>query len=54
MEDKDDPYKAENLFFQHKSKAVVNKNYLLLDNQSTVNQVAHPSLLKHVRKLDKQ
>ena len=27
-----------------------NKNYLLLDNQSTVNQVANPNLLKNIRK----
>jgi hypothetical protein len=32
---------------------VVNKNFLLLDNQSTVNQIANPSLLKNIRKLSK-
>jgi hypothetical protein len=32
---------------------VVNQNYLLLNNQSTVNQVANVSLLKNIRKLDK-
>ncbi len=34
-------------------KGVVDKNYLLLDNQSTVNQVANPSLLTNIRKADK-
>jgi hypothetical protein len=32
---------------------VVNENYLLLDNQSTVNQVANPNLLKNIRKGEK-
>jgi len=26
-----------------------NENYLLLDNQSTVNQIANPSMLKNIR-----
>jgi hypothetical protein len=28
----------------------VNKNYILLNNQSTVNQIANPKLLKIIRK----
>ncbi len=32
---------------------MVNKNYLLLDNQSTVNQVANPNPLKNIRKGEK-
>jgi hypothetical protein len=32
-----DEDKDKNMFAQHKAKGVVNKNYLLLDNQSTVN-----------------
>jgi hypothetical protein len=45
----------ENLFVQHSKgkKGVVDKNYLLLDNQSTVNQVTNPSLLTNIRKADK-
>ncbi len=41
-----------NLFVQHKKskKGVVNENYLLFNNQSTVNQVANPNLLKNIRK----
>jgi hypothetical protein len=30
-----------------------NENYLLLDNQSTVNQIANPSMLKNIRKSNK-
>ncbi len=46
---------GENLFVQHKKskKGVVDKNYLLLNNQSTVNQVANPNLLKNIRKGEK-
>jgi hypothetical protein len=32
---------------------MVNKNFLLLNNQSTVNQIANPILLKNIRKLSK-
>jgi hypothetical protein len=32
---------------------MVNKNYLLLDNQSTAHQIANPSLLKIIRKSSK-
>jgi hypothetical protein len=50
-EDYDDE-DEENIFVQHKKpkKGVVNENYLLLDNQSTMNQVANPNLLKNIRK----
>jgi hypothetical protein len=52
--DKDDnPDDGENLFVQQKSNGMVNKNYLLLDNQSTVNQIANPSMLKNSRKSSK-
>ncbi len=48
----DDDEDGENLFLQYKKpkKGVVDKNYLLLDNQSTVNQVANSNLLKNIRK----
>jgi hypothetical protein len=52
MEGDDGENKGENIFIQNK-KLVVNKNYMLLDNQSTVNQVANASLLKNIRKLGK-
>jgi hypothetical protein len=46
-EDNDDE-DGEILFVQHMKpkKGVVEENYLLLNNQSTVNQVANPNLLK--------
>ncbi len=39
---------------QQKLKGTVDKNYLLLDNQSTVHQIANPSLLKNIRKSSKR
>ncbi len=44
---------GENIFVQARSKGVVNKNFLLLDNQSMVNQIANPSLLKNIWTLSK-
>jgi hypothetical protein len=44
---------GENIFMQARAKGVVNKNFLLLDNQSMVNQIANPSLLKNIRKSSK-
>ncbi len=45
--------KGENIFLQARAKGVVSKNFLLLDNQSTVNQIANPSLLKNIQKMSK-
>ncbi len=44
---------GENIFVQARAKGVVNKNFLLMDNQSTVNQIANPSLLKNIQKSSK-
>jgi hypothetical protein len=52
-EEDSDKDKDENLFVQHKTKGVVNKNYLLLDNQSTVDRIANPDLLMNIRKSQK-
>jgi hypothetical protein len=52
-EEKSDEDEDENIFAQHKAKGVVNKNYLLLDNQSTVDQIANPDLLMNIRKSQK-
>ncbi len=52
-EKESDEDEDENIFVQHKAKGVVNKNYLLLDNQSTVNQIANPDLLTNIRKSQK-
>ncbi len=46
----DDIDKGEIMFVQKREKGVVNKNWLLLDSQSTVDQVAYPALLKNIRK----
>jgi hypothetical protein len=46
----DDIDKEENMLVQKREKGVVNKNWLLLDSQSTVDQVANPALLKNNRK----
>jgi hypothetical protein len=37
----------------NRKTGVVNPNYILLDNQSTVNQVANANLLKNIRKSNK-
>ena len=39
-----------NLFVQQREKGVINKNWLPLDNQSMVDQVVNPALLKNIRK----
>ena len=46
----DDIDKGENMFVQKREKGVVNKNWLLLDSQSTVDQIANPAMLKNIRK----
>ncbi len=53
-EEDSDEDKEENLLVQHKTKGVVNKNYLLLDSQSTANQIVNPDLLTNIRKSQKQ
>ncbi len=46
----DDINKGGNIFVQKREKGVIKKNWLLLDSQSTVDQVANPALLKSIRK----
>ncbi len=41
---------GENIFVQKKEGGVVNKNWVLLDSQSTANQVANLGLLTNIRK----
>jgi hypothetical protein len=53
FKEEENPNNGENLFVQKKSKWAVNENYLLLDNQSRVHQIANPSLLKNIRKSSK-
>ena len=45
---------TENIFIQHKERGVVNKNWVLLDSQSTVNQIANPAFLSNIRKAKSQ
>ncbi len=52
-EEESDGDKDENIFAQHKAQGVVNKNYVLMDNQSTVDQIANPDLLTNIRKSQK-
>jgi hypothetical protein len=49
MED-EDLDQGENIFTQKKKGGVVNKNWLLLNSQSTANQVANPVLVTNIRK----
>ncbi len=51
--EEEDSDKEENLFMQQKTKGIVNKNYLLLDNQSTVDQIANLDILTNIRKSQK-
>jgi len=53
IDEENSPDNGENLFVQQMSNGMVNKNYLLLDNQSMVNQIANPSMLKNIRKSSK-
>jgi hypothetical protein len=53
IDEEDNPDNVETLFVQQKSNGMVNENYLLLDNQSTVKQIANPSMLKNIRKSSK-
>jgi hypothetical protein len=42
-----------NIFVQKEERGIVNKNYILLNNQSTVNQITNPKPLKNIRKANK-
>jgi hypothetical protein len=47
---KEDLDQGENIFVQKKEGGGVNKNWVLLDSQSTADQVANPGLLTNIRK----
>jgi hypothetical protein len=53
LTEEEDIDKGENIFIQHKERGVVNKNWVLLDSQSTVNQIANPAFLSNIRKAKK-
>jgi hypothetical protein len=44
---------GDNNFVQNEERGIVNKNYILFDNQSTVDQIANPKQLKNIRKANK-
>jgi hypothetical protein len=48
--EEEDLDQEENIFVQKKEGGVVNKNWVLLDSQSTANQVANPGLFTNIRK----
>jgi hypothetical protein len=50
VEEVQDLDEGENIFVQSGARGVVNRNYVLLNNQSTVNKIANPSLLANTRK----
>jgi hypothetical protein len=53
LTEEEDINKGENIFIQHKERGVVNKNWVLLDSQSTVNQIANTAFLSNIRKAKK-
>ncbi len=54
LTEEEDMDKGENIFVQHKERGVVNKNWVLLDSQSTVDQIANPAFLSNIRKTKNQ
>ncbi len=50
VEEVQDLDNEENIFVQSGIRGVVNRSYVLLDNQSTVDQIVNPSLLSNIRK----
>ncbi len=48
--EEEDLDQVENIFVQKNKGGVVNKNWVLLDSQSTTNQVTNPGLLTNIRK----
>jgi hypothetical protein len=53
LTEKEDTNEGENIFVQHKERGVVNKNWVLLDSQSTVDQIANPVFHSNTRKAKK-
>ena len=50
VKDEEDTDNGENIFVQKKEGGVVDRNWVLLDNQSTVDQVSNPVMLTNIRK----
>jgi hypothetical protein len=54
--DKEDTDDGENIFVQKKEGGVVNRNWVLLDSQSTVDQVSisNPAMLTNIHQKGKE
>ena len=50
VSEEEDTNHGENIFVQKKEVGVVDKNWVLLDSQSTINQVSNPVMLANIRK----
>jgi len=48
--DEEDTDNGENIFVQKKEGGVVDRNWVLLDSQSTIDQVSNPAMLTNIRK----
>ncbi len=48
--DEENTDNGENIFVQKKNGGVVDRNWVLLDSQSTVDQVSNPAMLTNIRK----
>jgi len=48
--DKEDTNDGENIFVQKKEGGVVDRNWVLLDSQSTVDQISNHAMLTNIRK----
>jgi hypothetical protein len=48
--DEEDTDNGETIFVQKKEGGVVNRNWVLLDSQSTIDQVSNPAMLTNIRK----
>jgi hypothetical protein len=48
--DEEDTDNGENIFVQKKEGGVINRNWVLLNSQSTIDQVSNPAMLTNIRK----
>ena len=48
--DEEDTNNGENIFVQKKEGGVIDRNWVLLDSQSTIDQVSNPAMLTNIRK----
>jgi hypothetical protein len=48
--DEEDTNNGENIFVQKKEGGVIDRNWVLLESQSTIDQVSNPAMLANIRK----